>query len=230
VITGGTGNLGQAVTARFLAEGYAVLVPWRTESDYEQLRCGLGEQEAARLFGHRADLTEESEVEDVFDAVDRHLGGVDVLLNLVGGFAFGEEVHEMERATWERMIALNLTTAFLCSKHALRRMRVQGAGRIVCVSSKACVDIQPGSAAYAVAKAGVIALVRALREELKGSGITANAVMPGIIDTPATRRMMPGADPARWVKPPELAELLLALCGARLGVVSGSVLRAFGGV
>jgi NAD(P)-dependent dehydrogenase (short-subunit alcohol dehydrogenase family) len=109
-------------------------------------------------------------------------------------------------------------------------MRESGTGRIVNVSSKAAVDIQPGAAAYAVSKAGVVTLTRALREELKGTDITVNAIMPGIIDTPVTRELMPDADRSTWVSPQSVADVLVALCGEGLSAASGSVLRLFGGL
>jgi NAD(P)-dependent dehydrogenase (short-subunit alcohol dehydrogenase family) len=126
------------------------------------------------------------------------------------------------------MMALNLKSAFLCCKHVLRAMRRTGEGRIINVASKACLDIQPGAAAYAVAKGGVVTLTRALREELKDARISVNALMPSIIDTPVTRELMPDGDPDRWVKPQQIADAVVALCGEGCGAVSGSVIRMFG--
>ena len=109
-------------------------------------------------------------------------------------------------------------------------MRRAGRGRIINVSSKACEDIQPGASAYAVSKGGILTLTRALREELKDTEITVNAIMPSVIDTPVTRKIMPAGDPEKWVKPAEIADILLSLCGDGCRAVSGSTLRLFGGL
>lgn len=230
VITGGAGHLGTAVTLRFLQEGAMALVPWHSEDKWDALAGSLPEETTARLIGCRTDVTDEGEVEEAMTLAEERFGKVDVLLNLVGGFAFGENIWETAESTWDRMMALNLKSAFLCSKHALRLMRREGRGRIVNVASKAAVDIQPGAAAYAVAKSGVVTLTRALREEVKGTDITANAVMPSIIDTPVTRDLMPDADFETWVTPEQIADALVALCSDTMRAVDGSVLRVFGAV
>ena len=228
VITGGTGHLGSVVTLRFLDGGAMVAVPWRHEDGWRELEGRLSEEQRERCLGVRADLTDEEQVRELMGAAAERFGALDILLNLAGAYAFGRKLWETDAATWERMMAVNLRTAFLCSKHALPAMLKAGRGRIVNVSSKACEDLQPGAAAYAVAKAGLLTLTGALREELKGTGVTVNAVMPSIIDTPATRELMPKADPAKLVTPEQVADALVALCGDECDGVSGSVLRLFG--
>ena len=228
VITGGTGNLGRVVTERFLREGREVAVPWHKEEEWKNLQEGLDPEMPGRCWGIQVDLTDEDQVKDFVDKVMSRFGRIDHLLNLVGGFSFGSNIWEIELRDWERMMDMNLRTCFLCCKHALPPMLEAGAGSIVNVSSKACEDIQPGAAAYAVAKGGVRTFTRALREELKGTGVTANAIMPSIIDTPVTRELMPDASPEKWVRPEQIASVLLWLCGGGSEAVSGSVLRLFG--
>ncbi len=230
IITGGTGQLGRAVTLRFLDEGASVVVPWHTEDGWRALEDELTDEQARRCLGLRADVTDEEQVKRLVDATVERFAGLDVLLNLVGGFAFGQRVWETDLAAWDRMMDLNVKSAFLCSKHALRVMRARGRGRIVNVSSKAAVDVQPGAAAYAVSKAAVVTLTQALYEELKGTGIAVNAIMPGVIDTAVTRELMPGADRGKWVSPERIAGVLVALCSDEMEAVSGSVVRIFGGV
>lgn len=228
VITGGTGNLGRVVVDQFLRKGYLVHVPWHSKQEWEELQETVAPTFSEYLRGSQTDMTEESSVSDFMAGVESQSGRLTVLLNLVGGFAFGSKLWEMDLSTWEKMLTLNLTTAFLSCKHAIPQMRQAPAAHIINVSSKAAVDLQPGSTAYAVAKSGIVTMTRALREELKNSAISVNTIMPSIIDTPATRRMMPQADQDKWVTPSEIAETLISLTSGRCNALTGCVLRMFG--
>jgi NAD(P)-dependent dehydrogenase (short-subunit alcohol dehydrogenase family) len=101
-------------------------------------------------------------------------------------------------------------------------------GRIVAVGSRAAVEASPNFASYAVSKAAVVALVKNLAAELKDSGITANAILPSTIDTPANRQAMPKADFSRWVAPESIAKLILWLCSAEAADVNGAVIPIYG--
>ena len=228
IVTGGAGNLGSVVTRRLLDEGARVIVPWYKEDNWQALLADLPDQLSHHCEGRAADLTREEDVRSTIQTAVERFEGLDILLNLVGGFAFGKKVWETDAGLWDKMMEMNLKSAFLCCKHAVPHMIERGSGRIVNVTSKACVDVQPGAAAYAVSKGGVITLTRALRQELKGTGVTVNAIMPGIIDTPVTRELMPNADTEKWASRGEIADALVALCTDRLHGVSGSVLRLFG--
>jgi len=228
IITGGTGNLGSTVTRAFLAEGYRTAIPWLNHEEWDDLEADLDESERRRALPIRTDLTDEKQVKDMVSETYSEWGRIDCLLNLAGAVAFGQKIWEMELATWRKMLSINLTTAFLCCKHALPHMREQGRGRIVNVSSKVSRDIQPGAAGYAVAKGGITTLTRALREELKDTDITANVIVPSVIDTPVTREFISAGNPDKWVKPEEIADFLLALCGDRCRAVSGSELKLYG--
>jgi NAD(P)-dependent dehydrogenase (short-subunit alcohol dehydrogenase family) len=102
-------------------------------------------------------------------------------------------------------------------------------GRIVNVSSKGAVDPSPGSAAYAVAKAGVSALTGALARELRGTNVSVAAVMPGTIDTPPNRDAMPKADASKWVTPEQVAAVMVLLCSESAGAMNGAIVPVFGG-
>jgi NAD(P)-dependent dehydrogenase (short-subunit alcohol dehydrogenase family) len=123
---------------------------------------------------------------------------------------------------WERVLALNLRTAFLISRAVLPAMLDAGWGRIVHVSSKAAVAPRAKEAAYAVAKMGLITLTEAIAAETKGSGVTANVILPSIIDTEQNREMMPKSDPARWVPPADIAAMMRHLCSQRAASISGA--------
>lgn len=230
VITGGTGDLGSVVAYRFLDEGASVVLPWYKRTELEEFQQALSEERAARCAWIEADLTDEAQVRGVMDLAMTRFGRIDLLLNLVGGFAYGELIAGMDVATWDKMMDVNLKTAFLCTKHALEPMLEAGEGRIIVVSAKVCESPERGSAAYAVSKGGLLTFSQALREELKGTDISVNVVMPGIIDTPVTRQLMPHADHSKWVRPEEVADVILALCSDAAGAASGSVIRVFGGL
>lgn len=227
LVTGGAGNLGSAVTRRLLAADARVVV---CEHSPEKLDDLAEELDAPTLSTIVCDVTDEDEVERMMQQIHAEHGGPDALVNVVGGFAAGDSVAETELATWDRMLALNLTSMFLCSKHALTYMLDADFGRIVSISSKAADDLPAGRAAYAVAKAGVLNLTACMAEELAETGVACAAVMPSIIDTPVTREARPGADTSKWITPESIAEVIAWLVSEEAGAVNGSVLRLYGGL
>jgi NAD(P)-dependent dehydrogenase (short-subunit alcohol dehydrogenase family) len=155
-------------------------------------------------------------------------GRLDVLVNMVGGFAFGQAVHEMDLDTWERMLQLNLRSTFLCSKHAARPMIAQQWGRIINVSSRAGVTPGPKAAAYAASKAAVISLTESQAEELKNDFVTVNTVLPSIVDTPANRQSMADADFSRWPKGEEIAPVIVFLASEDAKLINGAAIPVYG--
>jgi NAD(P)-dependent dehydrogenase (short-subunit alcohol dehydrogenase family) len=160
--------------------------------------------------------------------VHERLGGPDILLNLVGGWAGGQKVPELDRAVWDRMLSMNLTSAYLCSKHALQYMLAAGYGRIVNVASKSAFDLGPGVAAYAVAKAGVVALTGCMAKEVKGTGVAVTCVAPSSLDTEKNRTAMSKIDPAKFIKPEQIAETLAWLASDAGGAANGAVVPLYG--
>ncbi len=226
LVTGGAGHLGATVTEHLLEAGAQVVACEHNAEKLEALEEDL--DAPASLSTIVCDVTDEADVERLMERVHEDFGGPDALLNIVGGFAAGDTVAETDLQTWERMLQLNLTSMFLCSKHALRYMLDTGFGRIVSISSKAADDLPAGRAAYAVAKAGVLNLTACMAMELAGTGVACAAVMPSIIDTPVTREVRPDADPGKWVTPKSIAEVLTWLISEEAGAVNGSVLRLYG--
>jgi NAD(P)-dependent dehydrogenase (short-subunit alcohol dehydrogenase family) len=171
---------------------------------------------------------EEASVESSVQHVLSQHGHLDVLVNMVGGFAFGQAVHEMDLETWERMLQLNLRSTFLCSKHAARPMIAQQWGRIINVSSRAGVTPGPKAAAYAASKAAVISLTESQAEELKHDFITVNTVLPSIVDTPANRQSMADADFSRWPKGEEIAPVIVFLASEDAKLINGAAIPVYG--
>jgi NAD(P)-dependent dehydrogenase (short-subunit alcohol dehydrogenase family) len=219
IVTGGTGGLGAAVTRTLLEHGWHVVVPWFDERELERV------DEHDRLALVQADLTDPASAANV---VARAGEGLAALVNLVGGFAQGERVHETPVDDFERLLRLNLRPTYLMSAAAIPPMLARGGGAIVCVSARAALQPFPGAAGYITAKAAVLAFVDVLHAEYRGDGIRANAIMPSIIDTPANRASQPDADYAQWVKPDEIARVVAHLCSDDAGVTSGGHIPVYG--
>ncbi|MEM3085931.1 MAG: SDR family NAD(P)-dependent oxidoreductase [Halobacteria archaeon] len=227
LVTGGTGDLGRVVTEAFCRAGAKTTTTYIYERE-----VGVLERETRALKNRpgtvKCDVTKEREVRRAVRDVARGHGRLDILVCLVGGYLGGPPVAETSERDWDCMLDLNLKSAFLACKAAAPLMARQRSGRIVCVSSRAGLRGEAGAAAYSAAKAGVLRLVETLAEELKGAGVTVNAVCPSILDTPANRRVMPDADFSAWVKPGEVAEAILFLAGDSAKSVSGAAIPVYG--
>lgn len=229
LVTGGTGAIGRVVVGRFLDSGYRVGVTYRTESEWDSLAAERSrEAGSGALVGVAADVARESSVREAVDRIARSLSGIRVLVHVAGGYAGAVPVESLEEDALRHMLELNLHSAFWAAKHVIPHARRAGSGRLLFVSSRGSVVHYPGAAAYAAAKAGLNALVGTLARELLASGVTANAVMPSMVDTPANRKEMPNADPATWVQPGEIAELLLFLASERAQATSGALIPIYG--
>ena len=176
------------------------------------------------------DISDESAASAFVRETAERWGGVAILINCAGGYSGGEEIGKISAATFEEMLNANLRTAFLMCNAVLPLMRAAKRGRIVSFAAMAALSPAPSRGAYAIAKRGVVTLTETIAEEVKGSGITANAIAPGIILTPSNRASMPSADTSRWVTPDEIARLVLFLCSEDARSLSGNVIKMYGGV
>jgi NAD(P)-dependent dehydrogenase (short-subunit alcohol dehydrogenase family) len=223
VVTGGTGGLGRVVVETLVEDGWTVHVPWRTRAHADALGAAVANR-SQRVHLIEADLSERAAVERLFAHVDLTSGRLDALCNLAGGYT-GGPIAEISPSGWDRMMAINATTTFLCCRAAVPRLRAAGAGAVVNVASAAALAPRPAMSAYVAAKAAVVALTRALSLELAPDRITVNALAPTTIDTADTRRDMPNADRSRWVEPAELAAAIRWLIGPDGRKVTGSILE-----
>ncbi|MDQ2978948.1 MAG: SDR family oxidoreductase [Acidobacteriota bacterium] len=228
IVTGGTGALGSAIVRVFLDEGARVAVPFRKAGELEALRGGLPADAAGSLSGAMLDLLDETAVLAFAESVAEDRGGLDILVNTAGAFAGGRPVHETPWSLWQSQLDANLKTAVLASRAAVPQMLRRGGGAIVNVSSRPATGSGKDVAAYAASKRALLQLTDAMAAELAEAKITVNAILPSTIDTPANRKAMPRADSSRWVKPEEIARVVLFLAGPDSRIVSGAHLPAYG--
>ena len=219
IITGGTGGLGAAVVARFIAGGWSVIVPWVNEAELERV------ERNDNLVLVQADLFDEQAVAGLAKE-----GGPDLraVVNLVGGFAAGGRLHETNLSELEGQLRINLTPAWLVSAAGIPAMLAAGEGAIVCVSSRTALEPFSGGAAYATAKRAVLGLVDALHVEYHADGIRTNAVLPSTIDTPGNRAAMPDADPTDWVTAAQIGATIFDLCSSDFAATSGAHIPVYG--
>lgn len=224
LITGGAGGLGRACVDLFLDDGWHVAVPTHRAGGDDALRHAAA-RHGDRLTWFDADLTAE---EGAAHAIARTLewgGRLDAVVHTVGAYAGSGLLHEAPVQEWDRMMDVNLRSAYLVARAALPRLREGGS--LVFVSSRAALAGRKGHAAYAVSKAALLALVEAIAEEQKGRA-RANAVLPGTIDTPANRAAMPGANHGAWTPPDEIARVILFLASPASAPVSGAAVPVYG--
>jgi 3-oxoacyl-[acyl-carrier protein] reductase len=236
LVTGGGSGIGRAVCRALGGEGASVAVVDVVEESARETAAAL-----ERAIAVRADVTVEEEVDAVFARVVAELGPVDVLANVAGWFADApldrpavEVTPEMTVEEWRHMLAVNLDSVFLCTRAALRIMIPRGRGAIVSVSSMNGVDGLPGYAHYSAAKSGILGFTRAVAKEVVRSGIRVNAVAPGPVDTPASRRNVRGDGSkfplGRRATADEIAACVLFLASSDASYVTGETLQVNGGM
>ncbi|MEN0653512.1 MULTISPECIES: SDR family NAD(P)-dependent oxidoreductase [Hyphobacterium] len=225
-ITGGFGILGSAVAELAEKRGAKVALIDRAPTPPDGL-CDAG---SGMLCLGSVDLTDEAQASEAVEAVTDRFGGLDVLCNIAGGFAW-ETLEDGRIDTWDFLYRLNVKTAAVTCRAALPALKASMAGRIVNVGAAGAVKAGMGMGAYAASKSGVMRLTEALAEELKsGSKVTVNAVLPSIIDTPQNRKDMPDADPKTWVAPSDLAEVILFLASDAAKAMTGALVPVTGRV
>ena len=226
-IAGGTGALGRSITKCFLDAGAFVVSTFLDDAELIASQKEFKGQDV-RFTGIHDDILIEDNVARAFRLVLEERKRIDFLVNVVGGFIGGVALANTRIEQFDEMINLNLRSAFLCSKHAIPIMKRQKSGRIINIGAKGGLKGMGGMAVYSSSKAAVINLTEATAEEVRGYNITANVVVPGIIDTPANRESMPNANIENWVKPESIARIILFLCSEEAKDISSAVIPVFG--
>lgn len=220
-VTGAFGILGTAVVKALIERGATVAAIDLADAPRDAKALG-----AAHLHGG-VDLADAKATQAAFDAIAKAHGGLHGLVNIAGGFAW-EKVQGGALDTWDRMYQMNVRTAVAASQAALAHL--PDGGRIINIGANGAVKAGAGMGAYAASKSGVMRFTEALAEELKGRGITVNALLPSIIDTPANRDDMPDADFSAWVQPAQLAATIVFLLSDEAGAITGALLPVTGRV
>ncbi|MDA1256506.1 MAG: SDR family NAD(P)-dependent oxidoreductase [Chloroflexi bacterium] len=211
LITGAAGGLGSAVVPVFKSAGYDVV------------GCDAAHPDEKMRF----DVTDRVAVEAGLDGILADRGHIDVLVNLVGAWRPQSPVSEISDEDWDGLFDVNFKSVLVMSRAVLPHMIQRGAGRIINVGAKQGQHGVAGNGPYSVAKAGVLALTEVMADEVRDSGITVNAVIPSIIDTPGNRAGMPDADFGAWVPPDQLAAIMVFLASEEAASISGDRIQVF---
>jgi len=223
VVTGANGNVGQAVSRLFAAEGAQVVLVGLNAADV----AGLARELNGRVAS--ADVTDTASVNDAVEQIAAEVGRIDILVHTVGGFAMGSPVHESGLDIWDKMMALNARSLYVTAGRVARHMvenEVQG--KIVGILARNAFKGTARSAAYSASKAAAQRIIESMALELRDQGIQVNAVVPSTIDTPQNRESMPNADFSKWVQPDDIAQAILFLAASQTDAVSGASLEVYG--
>lgn len=209
-VFGAGGALGHGVAEAFADAGASV-----TGVDKSEPHAG---RQLPGVSYRTADVTDDAEVAALFAGVAAPWA----VINTVGGFAPFRPLADLDPAELTGQLTLNLLTAAVLTKHALAALTSAGAGRLVHTASRAGVVSKGNGFAYSVSKLGVLHLVSMAADEVRGTGVTVNCVVPSIIDTPANRAALPNSDHDSWPKVPDIARSYLYLAAPESGLINGA--------
>ena len=220
LVTGANGGLGKYVTDAFLDAGATVIGTSRkiqqvdfNNPNFTALPAEISTRDGAKVL---------------IDQVVARFGRLDVLVHTVGGFAGGKSIAETDDATFQQMFDLNLTSVFHILRASIPVLRQTGNGRLIAIGSRAALEPGAGVGAYSASKAAMVSLIRTAALENKDSGLTANVILPGTIDTPSNRKAMPNANFSKWVRPNSIASLITWLASDAGREINGAVIPVYG--
>lgn len=224
MVTGAAGTLGRAVAAAFAAEGAKLVL---VDIAAEALTATYG-AESDTVLPLAVDLSLESAILDAVMTATRKFGAIDIVCNVAGGFNMGPAVHETSDAFWRGMMDLNAGSLLNVARAVIPGMIEAGFGRIVTVGAMSGLSGKGNMAAYSASKSVVIRLTESMSAELREHGVNVNCVLPSIIDTKANRIDMPDSDPARWVSPAALADVIVFLSSEKARAIHGASVPVVG--
>lgn len=229
IITGGAGGVGSTVSRRWLDAGASVLVADHRQATIDAWLSRLHEGGSTdRVATLATDVTTEAGANAIVNEAETSFGKPpDTLIHLVGGFQAAKVEDGNAAHTWERMMAVNVTSAFQCYRAILPSLRKRNGGWIVGLSSRVANKPGPGISGYSAAKAALGALTSSLSAEVRDAGIHVNLIVASTIDTPANRKAMGSTEAASWVSPDDIADATMYLCSDRARSVYGATLEVF---
>lgn len=220
IVTGANGALGTEVSKSLLAAGATVVGIARSSA--------VGEAHDGQFHPVSANLTDPEEVRALVTRLGEQFGKIDILVHVMGGFAGGTSVAETDDTTWQKMMDMNLNSAFYVLRAVVPIMRRAENGRIIAIGSRQAVQPASNVGAYAASKAALVSLVQTVAIENKDKNIRANVILPGTMDTAANRAAMPKAKLEKWVKTAHVAELVVMLAGEAGGEINGAAIPVYG--
>jgi NAD(P)-dependent dehydrogenase (short-subunit alcohol dehydrogenase family) len=226
VVPGGTGSVGRCLIPLLLDRGFNVASTYLLPDEATSLEAKLDYDED-RLILRRVDVADAAAVNGFMAQAAEAFGPINVMCSLVGGWSGGRDVSETDDVRLDRMIDLNLRTAWNTTRAAISLMADEW-GRIILMGSKHALDAPAGQAAYNVAKSGVLALAKSVATELLDTNTTCNALLPSVINTDATRAALPYADYVNWPQPEEIADVINFLASEESKVVNGAFIPVWG--
>lgn len=239
LITGGNAGIGEAIARRFAREGASVVITGRRKELLDQIVADIA-RGGGRAVSVSGSVADEPHARAAVDQAVRTFGKLDVLVNNAGIGAFGKQLHETDDATWDEVLAVNLTGAFRMTRASVPAMLSAGGGSIVNISSIASLVGIPMLAAYSASKGGMDALTRCTAIDYAKRGIRCNALTVGLVDTPMAAGLINDPEKLAWVmnmypmgrpgKPEEVASLVLYLASDESAWVTGGLFPIDGGM
>jgi NAD(P)-dependent dehydrogenase (short-subunit alcohol dehydrogenase family) len=222
IVTGASGNLGQVVVKKFIAEGYKVI---GTVIPNDPVQMDYPEASFEKVI---VDLMNEEESQKFIDSVVTKHGSIEAAVLTVGGFAIGS-IADTKTADIQKQYKLNFETAYNVARPVFIKMMQQTTGRIFLVGSKPGLDARnsKGMVAYGLGKSLIFRLAELMNEEAKGSNVVTSVLVPGTIDTPQNRKAMPGTDFSNWVKPEVIADIIYYYCTDEAEAIREPVIRLY---
>jgi NAD(P)-dependent dehydrogenase (short-subunit alcohol dehydrogenase family) len=220
MITGASGQLGRAVADLFAERGASLALVDRHHE--------APEQNPGNTLHLSADLLQQADVDRAVARTIERFGHIDALCNIAGGFHMGEAVFETPDSAWDFMFNLNTRTVLHTARAVVPHMLKAGHGKIVNIGAYSAQRGAAQTGAYIASKSAVIRLTESMAAELRERGINVNCVLPTILDTPANRTAMPDADPARWVAPRALADVIAFLASDAARAIHGAAVPVTG--
>lgn len=227
VVTGGTGALGQALVPVLLRRNFRLAVTYLVPEEARTLEQTHDIDEDQMLL-RRVDCTDAEAVSRLMKETVETFGHINVVCALVGKWAGGRDIGETDDVRFDGMLDINLRSTFYAVRAAIPHLLEAEWGRVIAMGSRAAMDTPAGQAAFNVAKAGVVALIKSLANELDDTNVTANVILPAVIDTEDTRASLPYADYVRWPKPAEIAHVVDFLASPQSAVINGAAIPVYG--